>query len=312
MINSVKNQILIYGDAFIDYIANDETNLTYTKFLGGATVNVAAGVSRLGASCFFITVTGDDPASEFVRKRLREERVNLDYAVLVPNKRVSGVYIHLGETNERIFHKYIDETPDIQVEYEDLTKAAFREASIFHFGSGTLFQQTALETTQRAVELAVESDVLISFDANIRPLRWKNEELCRETIGSFLSKVDLLKLTEEELSFLTETKTIEDGIRQLERYGIPVVLITVGAKGAYVVIDGIQTHVGVEAVEAVDTTGAGDAFIAGILRQIHLKGKPASCNEWIDYIAFGNKLGALCATKQGALSALPYLEEIDE
>ena len=73
-----------------------------------------------------------------------------------------------------------------------------------------------------------------------------------------------------------------------------------------------MTHVGVEPVEPVDTTGAGDAFIAGILRQIHLKGQPVNREQWIDYISFGNKLGALCATKPGALSAMPRLEEIEE
>ena len=84
----------------------------------------------------------------------------------------------------------------------------------------------------------------------------------------------MLKLTEEELFFLTETETIEDGIAKLVAYRIPVVLITVGENGTFAVLDGTMTHVGVEPIEPVDTTGAGDAFIAGILRQIHLKGQP--------------------------------------
>ena len=84
--------------------------------LGGATVNVAAGISRLGASSAFITVTGDDATSEFVREELRKEGVDLSFAKLENDKRVSGVYIHLTDDNDRIFHTYIDETPDIQVE----------------------------------------------------------------------------------------------------------------------------------------------------------------------------------------------------
>lgn len=312
MIDSKKKHVLIYGDAFVDYIAEDRSNSKFTTFLGGATVNVAAGISRLGASSAFITVTGDDPTSDFVREELRKEGVDLSFAKLEPNKRVSGVYIHLGEDNDRIFHTYIDETPDIQVENSDLPLKAFEDASVLHICSGTMFHPTALKTTREAVRQAKKASMLFSVDANIRPLRWESEALCRETILSFVEEADILKLTEEELFFLTETETLDTGIAKLTPYRIPVVLVTAGETGTFAVIDGVMTHVGVEPVEPVDTTGAGDAFIAGILRQIHLKGQPENRDEWIDYISFGNKLGALCATKPGALSAMPRLDEIAE
>ncbi|MBO0601607.1 carbohydrate kinase [Sporosarcina sp. E16_3] len=312
MINATKKHVLIYGDAFVDYIAENQSNSTFKTFLGGATVNVAAGVSRLGASSAFITVTGDDATSEFVRDELRKEGVDLTFAKVENDKRVSGVYVHLTQDNDRIFHKYIDETPDIQVETTDLSTEAFQDASVFHICSGTMFHVTALQTTREAVRLAQKFGVPLSFDANIRPLRWESEALCRKTIMSFVGEANLLKLTEEELFFLTETNTLENGIAKLVPYGIPVILVTAGEHGTFAVLDGSMTHVGVEPVVAVDTTGAGDAFIAGILCQVHLKGRPETRNEWIDYISFGNKLGALCATKSGALSAMPRLEEIDE
>jgi len=312
MINSQKKHVLIYGDAFVDYIAEDKSNSTFTTFLGGATVNVAAGISRLGGSSAFITVTGDDETSGFVRNELSKEGVDITFAKLENDKRVSGVYIHLSDDNDRIFHTYIDETPDIQVETSDLSIEAFQDASVLHICSGTMFHLTALETTREAVRLAQKFGVPLSFDANIRPLRWESEALCRETIMSFVEDVNLLKLTEEELFFLTETDTLEDGITKLVPYRIPVVLVTVGELGTFAVIDGSVTHVGVEPVVAVDTTGAGDAFIAGILCEIHLKGQPKNRDEWIDYISFGNKLGALCATKPGALSAMPRREDLEE
>jgi len=312
MINSQKKHVLIYGDAFVDYIAEDKSNSTFTTFLGGATVNVAAGISRLGASSTFITVTGDDETSEFVRNELTKEGVDMTFAKLENDKRVSGVYIHLTDDNDRIFHTYIDETPDIQVETSDLSIEAFQNASVLHVCSGTMFHLTALQTTREAVLLAKKFGVPLSFDANIRPLRWESEALCRETIMSFVEDINMLKLTEEELFFLMETDTLEEGITKLVPYRIPVVLVTAGELGTYAVIDGSMTHVGVEPVVAVDTTGAGDAFIAGILCEIHLKGQPKTRDEWIDYISFGNKLGALCATKPGALSAMPRRKDIDE
>lgn len=310
MSNLQKKHVLIYGDAFVDYIAKDTTNSEFQTFLGGATVNVAAGLSRLGARSAFITVTGDDETSEFVRSELLKESVDLSFAKHEDSKRVSGVYIHLTDTNERIFYRYIDETPDIQVESDDLSKDAFRGASILHICSGTMFNQTALKTTREAVRLAKGNDVILSIDANIRPLRWESEKVCRETIVSFFADADIVKLTEEELFFLTETDSVEAGIAQLDSFQIPVLLITMGDKGTFTVINGVSEHVRVEPVQAIDTTGAGDAFIAGVLRQIHFQGIPKTHKDWVEVVEFGNRLGSLCVTKPGALSAMPFLEEI--
>lgn len=305
-----KKFVLIFGDAFVDYIAEDQSNSRFSKFLGGATVNVAAGVARLGAASSFITVTGENETSEFVRNELNAEGVDLSFSQIVPEKEVSGVYVHLLDNNERHFERYVDETPDIQVDFSSIKSEAIHQTSIFHFCSGTLFHPAALATTKKIVESMKKSNVLISFDANIRPLRWKSEELCRETICSFFDFVDILKLTEEELFFLTNTTTIEDGISCLQPYSIEALLITIGAEGSHAVINGEVVHVPVERVIPIDTTGAGDAFVAGILSKIYLEGHPTSREAWTKYIAFGNKLGGICATKSGALSAMPRLIDL--
>lgn len=305
-----KKFVLIYGDAFVDYIAGDQSNSRFTKFLGGATVNVAAGVARLGAASSFITVTGENETSEFVRNELAEEGVDLSFSQIVPEKEVSGVYVHLLENNERHFERYVDVTPDIQVDFSAIKNEIIHETSVFHFCSGTLFHPIALGTTRKIVENMKKSNVLISFDANIRPLRWSSEESCRETISSFFNMVDILKLTEEELFFLTETTSIEDGIKSMQQYNIEALLITIGAEGTYAVLHGEVVHVPVEKVIPVDTTGAGDAFVAGILSKIYLEGHPSTKEDWIRYIAFSNRLGGICATKPGALSAMPRLKDL--
>lgn len=310
MTQSDKEFILVYGDAFVDYIANDTTNTSFTTFLGGATINVAAGISRIGAPSALITITGEDDTSEFVRQEIKKEGVNLDYSVFVPEKRVSGVYVHLTESRERIFKDYIDEAPDLQVTMEQLNEEAFKRASVFNCCSGTMFHPTALETTRVAVEMAKRHGALVAIDANIRILRWSSEQYCRETIASFFQDADILKLTDEELLFLTETNSIEAGLEILKPFKIPVILVTVGADGAYAVLDGDVMHVPVEKVIPVDTTGAGDAFMAGILRYVHYNGLPLINTSLFDCVSFGNKLGAIAATKPGALTALPHYEDI--
>ncbi|WP_332647451.1 carbohydrate kinase family protein [Lysinibacillus sp. 54212] len=310
MTQSEKDFILVYGDAFVDYIAKDSSNTSFTTYLGGATINVAAGISRIGAPSALITITGEDETSEFVRQEIQEEGVNMDYAVFAPVKRVSGVYVHLTEDGERIFKNYVDEAPDLQVTAGQLQEEAFKRASVFQVCSGTMFHPTALETTRAAVDMAKEKGAIISIDANIRPLRWSSEDVCRKTVASFLPDADILKLTDEELLFLTEKDTIEEGIAALDHLLVPIILITVGADGTYAVLNGEVTHVPVEKIVPVDTTGAGDAFMAGVLRYVHYNSLPTTTEELVACVAFGNKLGAMAATKAGALTALPRYDEI--
>ncbi|MFJ8237894.1 carbohydrate kinase [Ureibacillus sp. NPDC094379] len=312
MTKSEKEFILVYGDAFVDYIANDITNTSFTKYLGGATINVAAGISRIGAPSALITITGDDETSEFVQSELRNEGVNLDYSVFVPEKRVSGVHVHLTEACERIFCDYEDETPDLQVQPHHLNDEAFKKASIFNVCSNTMFHPIALETTRRAVKLVKENGALMAMDANIRPLRWSSPTICRDTIISFFKDVDILKLTDEELFFLTETNHLEEGIQALNQFALSIVLITVGAEGTYAIFNGETIHVPTIEIEPVDTTGAGDAFMAGILRFVHYNGLPSSKEEIVRCVSFANKMGAFAATKPGALTALPHYNEIKD
>ena len=311
MTNLQDKHILIYGDIFVDYIATDEKNTDFTTFLGGATINVAAGVSRLGAKSSLITVIGEDEDSLFAENELKQEGVDVTYALRAPEKKVNRVYVHLTPEHDRVFANYVDDTPDLQVQPGDLNEQAFQNASILHICSGTMFHPTALSTTKRAVELAKENDVFLSLDINVRPLRWESEDICRNTILSFLDQTDLLKLTEEELAFLMQETNIDKALDQLAVYNIPVVMMTMGELGTLAIIEGVQHHVGVEPIEPVDTTGAGDAFIAGVLRGLHLDGKPGNLEEMLEHIRFGNEMGALCAMKSGALSAMPRADELD-
>lgn len=306
-----KSHVITYGDAFVDYIAKDRTNESYITHLGGAALNIAVGLSRLNVPIHLITVTGENETSMFARKELMKEGVGLDYAQKIPEKRVSGVYVHLLPEGERSFHKYVDETPDIQVKKSHIDPKAFLHASIFHISSGTMFHPVALETTRHAVKLAKGAGTLLSLDVNIRRPRWDSDEQCRITIRSFFPEVDILKLTEEELLFLTKTSSMEEGIADLVQFDIPLILVTVGESGTYAVQNQIPHHFSVEKVETVDTTGAGDAFMAGILRYVHVKGIPSTVAALSDSVGFANHLGAIATTKQGAMTAMPRLEEIN-
>ncbi len=306
----VKKGVISIGEAFVDLIAIDNTNTSYEQFLGGTTVNVAVGARRLGIPSYYLCKLGTNDSSRFVKGELEKEQVNQDYCIQVPDKEVCKVYVHVNEKGERYFHSYINDTPDEVLTEEELREAPFEQAKIFYFGSGTLFHEKAQKTTVKAIEFAKKHDTLIAFDPNIRLKRWESEQQCRKTICSFLADADILKLTEDELFFLTESTTIDEGIQKLSLYTVPYVWITLGAEGACAIYDGQKTKVSAEKIEAVDTTGAGDAFMAGLLYCFHEKEAPAKLRVLEEYTKFGNVLGAWTATKAGALTAFPSLEDI--
>ncbi|WP_164669342.1 carbohydrate kinase family protein [Virgibacillus doumboii] len=299
----MKNGIISYGEAFIDYIANDPSNSNFQTYLGGTTVNVAVGVRRLGTPAYYLCKIGTDDDSQFITTKLNPEQVSQEFCVVNNHKSICKVYTHLNENRERYFHAYIDDTPDEQLLETELHEELFNKAMIFYCGSGTLFHPTAKNTTKAAIKMAKKHGTLVAFDPNIRLKRWQNEQECRGTINSILSNVDILKIAKDELLFLMETSTLEEGINKLADYQIPYVWITLGEKGALVIHQDKKIHVASEKVQAIDTTGAGDAFMAGILYCFHEYGTPTNQAKLTTYTKFANKLGAKVTTRFGALTA---------
>ena len=296
-----KEGIISLGEAFVDLISTDQTNTRYRQFLGGATVNVAVGTSRFGIPSYYLCKLGTDENSLFVAEALKKENINIDYCVSSPEKKVCSVYIHLDENGDRYFHKYVNETPDEWLTVDELEKETFHAGKIFYFSSGTLFNDKARKTTEQALTYAEESQMLVAFDANIRLKRWESEEECRERVSSFLKRADLVKLTEDELLFLTETSTMEEGLVKISNLNIPFLFITMGEAGACVLHDGKRMNVPGIKVKAVDTTGAGDAFFAAVLSRFHEKGVPVDDVQLKEYVQFANKIGAIATTKIGSL-----------
>jgi fructokinase len=297
-----KQGVISLGEAFVDLISVDSTNTKYQQMLGGATVNVAAGVKRQGIPSFYLCKLGTNQLSEFVEMELFKERINTNFCVRTSVKDICVVYVHMDENGERYFHKYINHTPDVVLTEHELDRKVFDMARIFYFGSGTLFHETLERTTMTALKFAKEANNLIAFDANLRLKRWESESHCRRTVCSYLNQVEIAKLTEEELFFLTETDLIEDALNIVSAYNIPYLFITLGSKGAIAVMNGRKVYVPSIKVDTIDTTGAGDAFMAALLYQFHEKGLPKDHLE--EYTTYANRVAAMTTTQLGSLAAM--------
>ncbi|SHF72450.1 aminoimidazole riboside kinase [Ornithinibacillus halophilus] len=309
----MKNGIISMGEALIDFIPTDHTNSTYFKSPGGAPANVAVGLARLGLPSLFLGMVGKDVLGSFLQNVLHNYGVDISQMQFSTDTRTGLVFVTNTEDGERSFDFYINPSADQKLSKTNINKELFETHKIFHFGSISLINNPIKEATKYAVELAEYNDMIISFDPNVRLSLWPDEEIAQETIISMLPKADILKVSEEELAFITGENRIEDGLEALEKYDIPLILVTLGAKGSYVHTKDGTVHIPALKVEAIDTTGAGDAYVSGILYSIHENHQSLEylrLDEAEEMARFASISGALAASAKGAMTTLPTLDDV--
>ncbi|RBW69011.1 aminoimidazole riboside kinase [Bacillus taeanensis] len=307
--------VISLGEALIDFIPLDDQNVTYQKSPGGAPANVAVGVSRLGIKSTFLGKVGNDVLGEFMKNTLNNYGVNVESMLLTDEARTGVVFVTLDDDGERHFSFYINPSADRFLSEDDLKEELFKEHKVFHFGSISMISEPAKSATKKAVALAKENDMVISYDPNLRLGLWEEEGQARETIQSMLGAADFLKISEEELTFITGEEEIEAGLQALKEYSIPLVLVTLGGEGSYIRFKGETVHVPAMKVKTVDTTGAGDAFVSGILYQLNELIKhiaELTVEEVKEIVEFASVSGALAASTKGAMTALPTKEQVEE
>ncbi len=307
------NGVLCLGEALIDFIPLESDNLTYQKAPGGAPANVSVGISKLGGKATFLGKVGNDVLGIFLQETLTDYGVNTQSMKYTDEARTGLTFVTLESSGERSFSFYINPSADRFLKKEELDPALFEQHKIFHFGSISLISEPAKSATLRAVELAREKGMLLSYDPNLRLGLWESEDQARETILATLSYADILKVSEEEIIFLTGCSNVEEGLGQLP--DLPLILVTLGGEGCLYRFKGQIGRVPALECKVVDTTGAGDAFVSGILYSINESAKTLaefSGQEMKEVIQFASVSGGIAITKKGAMTGLPALDEIRE
>ena len=305
------NGVLCLGEALIDFIPLDSDNLSYQKAPGGAPANVAVGIAKLGGKSAFIGKVGDDVLGSFLKATLEGYGVDTSPMILGTEARTGLTFVTLEPTGERSFSFYINPSGDRFLQKEELDPSLFEKNKVFHFGSISLIGEPSRSATLWAVKQAKEAGMLVSYDPNLRLGLWESEEQARETILSALPYADILKVSDEELLFLTGKSSFEEGIAQLPK--IPLILLTLGGEGSLYFFNGQTGRVPALTCDVVDTTGAGDAFVSGILYSINESDKPLdelSEQEVREMVRFASVSGGLAVAKKGAMTGLPTLEEV--
>ncbi|MCR9940890.1 aminoimidazole riboside kinase [Vibrio owensii] len=295
------SKIWVTGDAVVDLIP--DTDSTYLKCPGGAPANVAVAISRLGGNSAFFGRVGQDPLGRFMKATLAQEQVNTDYMLLDEAQRTSTVIVDLDDSGERSFTFMVKPSADQFLIPADIPQ--FAQGEWLHVCSIALANEPSRSSTLKAMQDIKAAGGFVSFDPNLREEVWANPEELKPVVRQAIELADVVKFSDDELLFLTDTDSLEAGLEAIKAFNNTLVLITQGAKGALVVFEGEQELIAGQAVKPVDTTGAGDAFVGGLLARL------AQQNEWANKEAihsavnWANGCGALATTQKGAMTALP-------
>ncbi|MDI7659038.1 aminoimidazole riboside kinase [Cronobacter universalis] len=294
------------GDAVVDLLPDGHGRLLQCP--GGAPANVAVGVARLGGASGFIGRVGRDPFGAFMTQTLKDENVDTRAMHQDPAHRTSTVVVALDDRGERSFTFMVRPSADLFLTADDLPP--FGAGEWLHVCSIALCAQPSRDTAFEAMARIKRAGGFVSFDPNIREDLWPDTAQLRECVERALAQADMVKLSLEELAFIAGADDEESALALTRRHAIPLLLITRGAEGVDACFNGALHHYPAVQVECVDTTGAGDAFVAGLLWGLAAHGLSENATQLAAVIATAQACGALATTAKGAMTALPRLNDL--
>ncbi|AWB45923.1 carbohydrate kinase [Paenibacillus sp. CAA11] len=311
------------GEVLIDFIplqkgAALKDVVSFERAAGGAPANVAAAVAKYGAASSIITKLGNDAFGDFLLEQLAEAGVRTDLVQRTSEANTGLAFVSLRDNGERDFSFYRNPSADLLLSEDEIDPEIFHAGDILHFGSVDLVESPMKRAHLKAIEAMKSKGGLVSFDPNVRLPLWSDPEECRRTIQSFIPKADLLKISEDELAFITGIEDEEEALASLFTGEVQAVIFTKGPDGAELILPNTKYTAEGYKVQALDTTGAGDAFVGGFLYQLlERKATKDSLTEVLaeaheSLLKFANASGALTTTGKGAIPALPTIKQIME
>ncbi len=315
--DTLMKHVFCIGEALIDFVAENQGKdlskaTTFSKKAGGAPANVACAIARLGGHSHFLGAVGDDPFGKFLMETLRREGVDTS---LVQQLDVftTMAFVSLAPDGERDF--VFSRGADRELEYDSSIKSLFRD-NILHLGAATALLGGPLERSYgRYFFDALTQHAVISFDPNYRGDLWKGKEsVFRKKCLPFIEKADLCKFSAEEAMLISGEEDLSASCAKLHEVGAGVICITLGSEGTYLSMGNEALTVPSSPVKAVDTTGAGDAFIGCLLEQLaresDVRGTLRDREKLAGMVTLANKAGALTTTNYGAIPSLPTQNQL--
>lgn len=310
------NILAAIGEALIDFIPDrsgcsfDEVGAFAPK-VGGAPANVCAAFSRLGGQSRLLTQLGDDPFGHRIMHRLESVGVNTSFISLTDKANTALAFVSLAENGDRTFSFYRKPSADMLYSADNIKEEYFNDVFCLHFCSVSIGDFPMKDAHKKAIEIMKRRGGIISFDPNLRFNLWESKDALKSAVREFIPQSDIVKISEDELEFITGFSTPKEGSEWLFNQGVKMVLYTLGSKGAYAYTKNTTAFAPAYKVNAVDTTGAGDGFTGAFLYKLNELGVQAdtltalSQETLKECLEFSNKFCAISVTKKGAIASYP-------
>lgn len=311
-----SRDVLVLGEALVDFLPERRGTLLeagrFEPCSGGAPANVATGLARLGARVGFRGVVGDDPFGRFLAERLAAEGVSC--ALRLARERPTGCwFVSLDARGDRsFFSPNARFSADKLIAPGDVEAEAIGRAAVLHVGTSAHVLPAGRDALRAAVAAARAAGTRVSFDPNVRAHLWEDLEPLRRLCADVLPHVTYAKVSEEEALVCTGESDPARAAARLVELGVAVACLTLGERGALLRRGAEVVHVPAEPVEVVDTTGAGDGFVAGLLSVLARAGDPRALPfaELVAAVRFANRVAGRVCTRLGAVAGLPRAGEI--
>lgn len=310
-----KFDVVALGELLIDFTENgisSQGNPIFEANPGGAPCNVLAMLQKLGKKTAFIGKVGSDMFGSQLTETVKA--AGIDVTGLVSDKSVSTTmaFVHTLPDGDREFSFVRDPGADMMLRKDEIDVDIVSSAKIFHFGTLSSTHEGVREATRYAIDIAKESGALISFDPNLRPPLWDSLEDARREIEYGFEKCDILKISDNEIEFMTGSTDYDKAVRELMgKYHIKLAFATLGKNGSRAYYGDTQAEFGGFDVDTIETTGAGDTFCGSALNFILEHDINALTeNDLKELLAFANAAAAIITTRRGALKVMPEKKEI--
>lgn len=312
-----KYDVIALGELLIDFTMNGQSeqgNNMFEACPGGAPCNVLALLNKMGKKTAFIGKVGKDQFGALLRDTITEAGIDASNLMVDENVNTTLAFVHTFPDGDREFSFYRNPGADMMLTADEVDPEVVKDTKIFHFGTLSMTHDGVREATKKAVETAKENGCLVSFDPNLRPPLWRSLDLAKEQMEYGFGKCDILKISDNEIQFVSGKEDYDEGIAYLqETYNIPLILLTMGKDGSRAYYKGMRVERPGFSVKAIETTGAGDTFCGSSLNYLVEHDFDNLTEEQLgEMLTFANAAAALVTTKKGAIKAMPVKEEVLE
>lgn len=311
-----KYDVTALGELLIDFTENGKSNQGNPLFEanpGGAPCNVLAMLAKLGHNTAFIGKVGNDFFGEQLRAAIKE--VGIDDTGLCTDEKIHTTLamVHTYPDGDRDFSFYRNPGADMMLNKAEIREDILKDTKIFHFGTLSMTHEGVREATKAAIHIAEEAGAVISFDPNLRPPLWESLDEAREQVLYGLGHCQILKISDNEIQWLTGEEDYTAGVNWiLERYQIPLILVSMGKEGSRAYYNEMMVEVKPFLQEnTIETTGAGDTFCGCVLHYVCEHGINGLKEENLaEMLTFANAAASIITTRKGALRVMPEEKEI--